>query len=49
MVWVYKEKMSFSQADAIILDGMGTQFDPDLRQYYEHARPALEAYYRTID
>lgn len=42
---VYKEKYSFADADRIILDGMGTQFDPDLKKYYEAARPMLEAYY----
>ncbi len=46
---VYKEKMSFSAADEIILEGMGSQFDPALRKYYEAARPALEAYYETKD
>ena len=44
---VYKEKMPFEKADAIILDGMGTQFDPSLEKYYIAARPALEAYYRS--
>ena len=42
---VYKEKYSFDEANQIILDGMGTQFDPALRKYYEKARPKLEAYY----
>lgn len=42
---VYKEKYSFEKADKIILEGMGTQFDPQLRTYYEKARPKLEAYY----
>ena len=42
---VYKERYSFDQADRIILDGMGTQFDPALRESYEAARPKLEAYY----
>ena len=46
---VYKEKMSFAQADAIIQEGMGTQFDPGLRPCYEAARPALEAYYSTLE
>ena len=27
---VYKDSMSFEQADAIILSGMGSQFDPSL-------------------
>ncbi len=42
---VYKERFSFEKANEIILDGMGTQFDPKLRKYYEAARPNLEAYY----
>ena len=42
---VYKESYSFEKADRIILDGMGTQFDPRLEKYYEAARPKLEAYY----
>jgi hypothetical protein len=42
---VYKESYSFEKADRIILDGMGTQFDPQLETYYEAARPKLEAYY----
>ena len=42
---VYKERYSFEQADRIILDGMGTQFDPALKKHYEAARPKLEAYY----
>lgn len=46
---VYKEKMSFEQADTIIKESMGTQFDPGLKQYYEMACPVLEAYYATID
>ena len=46
---VYKEQMSFDQADAIIEEGMGTQFDPALRPCYEAARPALEAYYSSLE
>ena len=42
---VYKEAYSFEQADRIILEGMGTQFDPALRKYYEAARPKLVSYY----
>ena len=41
----YKESFSFAEADRIILEGMGAQFDPALRKYYEAARPELEAYY----
>ena len=42
---VYKKEFSFDEADRIILEGMGTQFDPALRGIYEAARPKLEAYY----
>ncbi len=42
---VYKESYSFEKADQIIIEGMGTQFDPCLQPYYEAARPRLEAYY----
>ena len=46
---VYKESMSFEQADSIIMDGMGTQFDPSLKKYYLSAKPKLEQYYSEID
>lgn len=46
---VYKEKFSFEEANEIILNGMGTQFDPMLRPYYEKARPRLEAYYSSAE
>ena len=42
---VYKERMSFEQADGIIRSGMGSQFDPALEAVYCAARPKLEAYY----
>ncbi|MCR5663378.1 MAG: HD domain-containing protein [Oscillospiraceae bacterium] len=42
---VYKEKFSFEDADRIVLEGMGTQFDARLQPCYEAARPRLEAYY----
>ena len=42
---VYKDAIGFAQADRMILEGMGGQFDPGLRSAYEHARPKLEAYY----
>lgn len=44
---VYKESMSYKEADRIIMEGMGTQFDDRLKKYYEKARPRLEAYYST--
>ena len=46
---VYKESMSFEQADKIIMEGMGSQFDKRLEPYYVNARPKLEEYYRNID
>ena len=41
----YKESMPFDKAFAIIDEGMGTQFDPELRESFHLARPELEAYY----
>jgi putative two-component system response regulator len=46
---VYKEKMSFEEANKIIMDGMGTQFDKNLEKYYVKARPNLEKYYSEIE
>lgn len=42
---VYKEAFGFEKADGIIMEGMGTQFDPGLKSVYEKARPKLEEYY----
>ena len=44
---VYKEEFSFEKADRIIMEGMGTQFDPGLQKYYIAARPRLEAFYAS--
>lgn len=46
---VYKDSMSFAQADSIMMEGMGSQFDPHLKDAYIAARPALEAYYSRLD
>ena len=46
---VYKESMSFEEADRIIMEGMGTQFDAKLKPYYIKARPRFEAYYSAQD
>ena len=46
---VYKEKMSFEQADSIITEGMGKHFDKRLEPYYIKARPRLEEYYSSIE
>ncbi len=45
---VYKEAFDFKKADSIIMEGMGTQFDPQLKSAYEKARPRLEEYYRGL-
>ena len=42
---VYKESMSFTQADSIIMEGMGKHFDKKLEPYYVRARARLEEYY----
>ncbi len=46
---VYKESMSFEQADKIILEGMGKHFDKRLEPYYIKARPQLENYYKNVE
>ena len=46
---VYKEKMTFEKADAIIREGMGSQLDPALEPVYLAARPKLEAYYSSLE
>ena len=43
---VYKESMTFEEANKIILEGMGTHFDKRLEPYYLKARPKFEQYYR---
>ncbi len=45
---VYKEAFDFEKADRIIMEGMGSQFDPGLKSAYEKARPRLEEYYRDL-
>lgn len=42
---VYKEEFSFEDANKIILEGMGSHFDPSLKKYYEKARYKLEEFY----
>ena len=46
---VYKESMSFEKADQIMMEGMGTQFAPEMRDVYCRARPKLETYYSSLD
>jgi len=43
---VYKEKMSFEEADKIIMEGMGKHFDPELERFYIAAKDKLERYYK---
>ena len=45
---VYKEPYSFEKAHSIIMEGMGSQFDPGLKEIYEKARPRLEKYYGEL-
>lgn len=45
---VYKESMSFEQANKIIMEGMGRHFDKRLEKYYVEARPKLEEYYSKL-
>lgn len=44
----YKDSMSFEQADAIMMEGMGSQFDPGLQKVYEKCRPLFEKYYSEV-
>lgn len=44
----YKEGYSFEKVNEIIMEGMGTQFDPALKEVYEKARPEIEKYYKKI-
>ena len=44
---VYKESMSFEQANNIILEGMGKHFDKNLEPYYLKARSKFEDYYKS--
>ncbi|MBO7536606.1 MAG: HD domain-containing protein, partial [Bacilli bacterium] len=46
---VYKDSMSFSEADKIMMESFGKHFDPDLQKYYVAARPKLEEYYMKED
>lgn len=45
----YKEKFSFEDAYDIIIEGMGTQFDPSLKECFIKSREKLEEYYRSSD
>ena len=45
---VYKEAMSFEEADSIMMESFGKHFDKRLEKYYLIAKPKLEDYYSKI-
>lgn len=45
----YKEPMSFEKANSIMQESFGAQFDPNLKQYFDICRPAIEKYYMEND
>ena len=45
---VYKEEFSFDDAYRIIIENMGTQFDPGLEKYFVFAKNRIEQYYIEI-
>ena len=45
---VYKEPMNYEKAAQIMNEGMGTQFDPNMRIVFQRCRKELEAYYSAI-
>ncbi len=45
----YKEAMSFDQAYEIIMESMGSHFDPGLEKYFVQCRSQLEDYYTYAD
>ena len=45
---VYKDEFSFENAYRIIMENMGTQFDPGLEKYFVFARKRIEQYYTDI-
>ena len=46
---VYKDEFSFEQANRIILDNMGKQFDQGLEKYYLQAREKIEQFYKATN
>ena len=43
---VYKDSMSFENANSIIIDNMGKHFDKNLEKYYLGAKERIEQYYK---
>ena len=46
---VYKDKMTFEDANCIIMEGSGTQFDSRLLVHFQAVRPQIEAYYAALE
>ena len=46
-VWFDDYGQLRKQHDQIMMEGMGTQFAPEMKEVYCRARPDLEAYYST--
>ena len=44
---VYKDEFSFEEANKIILESMGSHFDPNLEKYYSKARSKIEEFYKS--
>ena len=44
---VYKDEFSFEEANRIILESMGTHFDPNLEKYYLQAKEKIEEFYKS--
>ncbi len=42
---VYKDEFSFADAERIIMENMGKQFDPSLEKYFVRAKSRIEEYY----
>lgn len=41
----YKEPMSFEQAYSVMMESMGSHFDPQLEEVFVKSRGKLEEYY----
>ncbi|MCR4902980.1 MAG: HD domain-containing protein [Butyrivibrio sp.] len=44
----YKKPMSFEQAAKIMIEGMGSQFDPNMLPVFLECREKLESYYKSV-
>ena len=42
----YKESMSFEEAESVMLESMGSHFDPGLKQVFVLSKSRLEEYYK---